>query len=317
MKQGFVSVVVPVYNGASYLSATVESILTQDFEDFELLLIDDGSSDDSITIIRELAEMDSRIKPYFKDNGGVANARNFGIDHAEGEFIAFCDQDDLWLPEKLSKQMPLFQNEVVGLVYSGTVIQHENYGKTAKPGFEKKYRGSIFEQLITGNVVPSCTVVVRKRLLDQVGRFDDDRALMGVDDWHLWLKLSMVCQFDYVPDHLATHIFHGDNYSLNDEKMHAAELLCLSKIQQEESIQGIEVQWSSIISSLHARYALSYLNSADFRLAGKAFSDASRAQFSFKTALYAALLSHTPISLLRWLQSRKRRNMKETRSRDR
>jgi glycosyltransferase involved in cell wall biosynthesis len=123
-----VSIVIPVYNGAEYIEKTVDSILSQQYSNFELLLVNDGSSDSSKEIIDALVIRDARVKTFHKENGGVAAARNYGIDKAEGKLIAFCDQDDLWLPSKLSKQIPLFDNEQVGLVYCGAIAQYHRVG---------------------------------------------------------------------------------------------------------------------------------------------------------------------------------------------
>ena len=135
----------------------------------EILLIDDGSSDDSKVVMKKLAAGQPKVKPFFKSNGGVASARNFGLERARGEFVAFCDQDDLWMPAKLSKQVPLFDNRRVGLVYCGTVVQHKSYEKVSKSNLAKKHRGHVFKHLIVENVVPSCAVVARKCLLEEVG----------------------------------------------------------------------------------------------------------------------------------------------------
>jgi glycosyltransferase involved in cell wall biosynthesis len=266
-----VSVVVPVYNGEQYLEKTVESILNQDYQNIELILVDDGSSDNSATLMKQLAEQDTRIKPFYNKNGGVAYARNFGIEQAQAEFIAFCDQDDLWLPTKLSKQIPLFKNAEVGVVYCGAVADYVLYNKQVKHSLKNKHRGNVFSKLVLSNVITCCTAVVRKNYLDEVGGFDADRALMGVDDWHLWLKMALVCQCDFVNEHLAVHVFHGDNYSSNDQKMHEAEIVCLDKIEHFSKQYQESADWPAIKQSLHIRYAKSYIHSGLYQLAGHTF----------------------------------------------
>ena len=180
MSQTLVSVVVPVYNGAEYLEKTVESILAQDYQNIELILVDDGSKDDSKQLITKLAKLDLRIKPFFNTNGGVAYARNFGIKQSQGDFIAFCDQDDLWLPTKLSKQIPLFDNDNVGLVYCGAIADYVLYEKQSKPNFEGKQKGHVFEHLVQLNMLTCCTAVARKKHLSQVDGFDDDLSLIHI-----------------------------------------------------------------------------------------------------------------------------------------
>jgi len=301
-----VSVVVPVYNGAQYLEKTVASILSQDYQSIELILVDDGSSDNSVELIKTLVLKDSRIKPFYNENGGVACARNFGITQAQGEFIAFCDQDDLWLPTKISKQIPLFDNANVGLVYCGAIADYLLHNKQSKPSFENKHKGNVFEQLVQLNMLTCCTAVARKSFLHQVNGFDDDRALMGVDDWHLWLKLAMVCEFDYVAEHLAVHVFHGDNYSLNDEKMHEAELVCLNKIALIAAKHNISADWSLIKYNLHVRYAKSYIFSGLYNLAGDTFMRAHKEKSNMMTCAKGLLFKLIPNFIWQALQKTKR-----------
>ncbi|SEL70724.1 Glycosyl transferase family 2 [Colwellia chukchiensis] len=302
-----ISVVVPVYNGAKYLSKTVESILAQDHQALELLLINDGSSDHSQALIESLAAQDPRVKAYSKANGGVANARNYGIKKAQGDFIAFCDQDDLWLPSKLSKQLPLFANDKVGLVYTGAIADYVLYNKQSKPSFEHKHRGDVFAQLIQQNMFTCCTAMARKSVIEHVGGFDDDLALMGVDDWHLWLKLSLVCEFDFVAEHLAIHVFHGDNYSLNDQKMHEAEIVCLDKIADIATSHGKTANWPLIKQQLHVRYAKSYIFSGLYSLAGDTYLRAHRTEKNMSYRLKGWLLKLIPNLAWQLMQKTKRK----------
>jgi glycosyltransferase involved in cell wall biosynthesis len=301
-----VSIVVPVYNGEKYLKKTIESILQQTYSNFELLLINDGSRDSSAKLIDALVATDKRIEGFSKENGGVANARNYGVSLAKGELIAFCDQDDLWLPDKLEKQLPLFENPNVGLVYCGAVVEALLYGKTSKGSLANKQRGYVFDQLVQLNMLTCCTAVVRKKDLLKAGGFDDDLALMGVDDWHLWLKMSLICEFDFVPEHLAVHVFHGDNYSSNDEKMHQAELVCLAKIKEFATQFDKTAQWANIIQNLHIRYAQSYVSAGLFNLAGDTFI---RAHQTRKNSLFwtkGYMLKLVPDFVWKKLQNAKR-----------
>lgn len=310
MSEILVSIVVPVYNGEKYLKKTIESILEQTYSSFELLLINDGSSDASAKLIDTLVTTDSRIKGFTKENGGVANARNHGVLLAKGELIAFCDQDDLWLPDKLEKQIPLFDNPNVGLVYCGAIVEAVLYGNTSKGSLANKQRGYVFDQLVQLNMLTCCTAVVRKKHLLKAGGFDDDLDLMGVDDWHLWLKMSLICEFDFVAEHLAVHVFHGDNYSSNDEKMHEAELVCLAKIKEIAAQFDRTAQWADIIQNLHVRYAQSYVSAGLFNLAGNTFIRAhqTRKNRLFWTKGY--MLKLVPNFVWKSLQNAKRASAK-------
>ncbi len=307
MKKGMVSIIVPVYNGAQYIEETVNTLLAQTYPIFEILLINDGSSDDSASVIDALAAAHDCIRVFHKVNGGVANARNFGLEKAEGELVAFCDQDDLWLEEKLEKQIPLFANDDVALVYCGAKTRYELYDKTRSPGFKGKKRGRVFDQMIQQNMLTCCTAVARKSAIQEVGGFDDDRQLMGVDDWHLWIKLSAFFEVDFVAENLAVHVFHGDNYSLNDQKMHDAELVCLQKIQALSYTASENVDWRKIEHDLHMKYAKSYVFSGDFELAKNTYFDAHRSMKDPQAMWRGIALSVIPHRLLATMQSFKRR----------
>lgn len=301
-----VSVVIPVYNGSQYLKKTIDSILAQDYQTFEIILVNDGSTDNSAELIESLSENTNKIKLYNKENGGVAAARNYGIDRAKGDFIAFCDQDDLWLPEKLTKQMPLFQNNSVGLVYSGAIADYVELNKQDKPSFDNKYRGDVFDQLIQVNMFTCCTAIARKDLLQETEAFDGDRELMGVDDWLAWLKMSLVCEFDFVPEHLAIHVFHGDNYSSNEEKMHKAELVCLQKIEPLAKKSNKKVDWQEIKQNLHIRYANTYIYNGLFNLAGETFLQAAQLKNNRKLAAKGRLFKSVPNFIWQLMQKTKR-----------
>jgi len=306
MTTPLVSIIVPVYNGEEYLQETIHSILSQDYQNIELLLINDGSSDGSEKLIKAIAENESKIRYYSKENGGVACARNYGIDKAQGDLIAFCDQDDLWLPTKLSKQVPLFGNPKVGLVYTGAVARYVEQNKDVSPDFSDKERGHVFDRLVEENMFTCCTVVARKSLIKDAGGLDDDRALMGVDDWHLWLKLALVSEFDYVEEHLAIHVFHGDNYSLNNEKMHKAELVCLEKIEEFSKIHNKSANWNDIKYRLHIRYAGCHIYTGLFNKASEAYFAAYQCHKDTTLFFKAYFFKLMPNIVLNSLQKAKR-----------
>jgi len=308
MQAPIVSIIVPVYNGIKYISNTLDTLLAQSFKSFEVLLINDGSTDTSLAFIQQLAEKDNRIRVLDKVNGGIANARNYGINLAQGEFIAFCDQDDFWEPNKLQKQIPLFSNDSVGLVYS-LITKEVTYPFRSKIVIEAQNgRGSVFNSLIRENLVPTCSVIVRKGIIVKVGGFNEKRDLMGVDDWDVWLRVSLVADFDFVPGALATHIYHGENYSLNNLAMHNAELFCLQELQEFVHINELtlNVNWKLIESYVHIKYYSDYMNDGLFNLAKKALYDANALQFNLSILLKYNLLSVIPNALLHQLQKFKR-----------
>ena len=302
-----VSVIIPVYNGSECLEATVKTILEQTYSAVEIVLINDGSSDNSEQLIKALSEEHENIVALSKENGGGASARNYGLERANGEFVAFCDQDDFWLPTKLEEQIPLFANANTALVYCGSIARYTTLNRDVTPGFEHQFRGQLFHKLVYENMFTCCTVVARKDAVLAVGGFDSERTLMGVDDWHLWLKMAREYEFDFVEKHLAIHVFHGSNYSSNEEKMHAAELVCIEKIKATMHGKFDEVDWPRVYANIHQKYAASYLHNSEYRLASQALKSAHENNASSKLWLKSVLLGFTPEVILSFMHSVKRK----------
>ena len=298
------SVIVAVYNGAKTLTQTIESILSQTYDNFELLLIDDGSTDESKNLIEKYLE-DERVKYFKKQNGGVASARNFGIARATGEVIGYCDQDDQWLPQKLEKQIPLFSDPDVGLVYSWVDIDRHGKRECSTPEFE----GECFEALLNRNFVSCCTAMVRRTVLNQVNGLDESRELHGVDDRHLWLKVARISKLAVAKTPLAIYFIHGENYSLDNKKMLIADLSCIEKIA---SIEDLTPREKSLCKNAkynaYKHYANNFLYRNSPQLSASCFLSAWKVKpWHLESLVAASLLSVMPSNLLIKLKQTKNR----------
>ena len=304
-----VSVIIPFYNGEKHINETVQSILKQTFTNFELLIVNDGSATSSNQCLSNLSNLDSRIKVYNKVNGGVACARQFGINQATSDLIAFCDQDDLWLPTKLEKQVPLFTNPDVGLIFCGAIEDHITESRKVKLPFYETFRGNIFESLLQRNEIVSCTAVARKNLLLKVDAFDPDRNLMGVDDWLAWLKLSLFCKVDFVNEYLAIHVFHGTNYSSNELSMYKAERICLQKIKEFTRSEKLysHFNYDQVELNIHSRYAESLIYTGEYKNGGRAYFRMFKIKPNLKVLLKSVFFYVTPKKLLQFIQKTKRK----------
>ena len=239
MNQLKASVIVAMYNGEATVEKTLISLLAQSYENFEIIIVDDGSTDSSKDVVDKYID-NPRVRYVFKENGGVAAARNVGIEHAVGDIVGFCDQDDLWKPNKLEMQMKMFeQHPDVGVVYSWIEVDRNGDFSISKPCFE----GDCFEALLMQNFISCCTGMARRNLLLQIGGFDESRELHGVDDRHVWLRLARITRFGVVNEPLATYVIHGANYSLNEAKMLTADLICISKISSISDLSAQEKAW--------------------------------------------------------------------------
>ena len=189
--QTAVSVIIPVYNSENYLSACIESILTQDFEDFELLLIDDGSSDSSPVICDQFAQKDARVKVFHKENGGICEARNFGMEHATGEYIAFSDHDDLVLPGFLKENYLAAAESCADIVKFGRkelwVQGEENLLGNVRQFEERmmthaELSDAFFDLRLSGAMNCVWDAFFRKDFLVNHGIYFDTRYLKGGED---------------------------------------------------------------------------------------------------------------------------------------
>jgi len=180
-----VTVIIPTYNRGWILKEAIDSVLSQDFEDFELIVVDDGSTDNTRDILDGYA---CDIIVLRQDNRGVSAARNAGIASASGRFIAFLDSDDLWLPGKLASQVDFFNSNPEALICQTEELWIRN-GKRVNPkNRHKKFSGMIFKHSLPLCIVSPSAVMLKKSLLNKTGVFDE--SLPACEDYDLWLRIS-------------------------------------------------------------------------------------------------------------------------------
>lgn len=192
-----VSVIIPTFNSAHLVGQAIKSVLEQTYSDFELIVVDDGSKDKTGEV---LASFGDRIRVITQENKGVAVARNVGIENATGEYIAFLDADDVWLPSKLDLQVKLLQqNPEVSIIYGDAYMADEN-GQIFN-SIIARHRGRILATLLQKNVVGNPSLVIlRKACFSEVGLFDPQ--FKTLEDWDMWLRLATRFQFGFVPQPL-------------------------------------------------------------------------------------------------------------------
>ena len=191
------------------LTEAIDSVLNQTFKDFELIVVDNYSSDNTESVVKSYA--DDRVR-YFKNQnkGFIGVNRNYGIKKSRGEYIAFLDDDDLWLPEKLERQVKLLDsNKELGLVYSDCYVI-DSSGDLRKGTYfvsRKPVRGNAFSELFQRNPIPMLTVVIRKEVFDKVGGFNP-RYKISLD-YDLWLRIAEYYPVDFVEQPLAKFRVHS------------------------------------------------------------------------------------------------------------
>jgi len=182
-----VSVIIPTYNRSHLLGEAISSVLAQDFRYFELIVVDDGSTDDTQHLLKSY----QNIQVVRQDHYGVSAARNAGIARASGQLLAFLDSDDLWLPKKLSTQVAFFKQHPNALICQTEEIWMKNGRRVNPKKRHKKHSGMIFEACLELCLVSPSAVMIERTLLDQVGCFDE--KLPACEDYELWLRIG--CRF--------------------------------------------------------------------------------------------------------------------------
>jgi glycosyltransferase involved in cell wall biosynthesis len=195
MMEELVSVIIPAYNMARFLPQAVESVLAQSYANWEVQIIDDGSKDNTPEVVQQWGG-NPRIRVHRQVNGGLSHARNQGIALTRGNYLALLDADDIWEPNKLALQMPLFREQPkVGVVYSD-YSRMDAEGKPLPNGPTEMHRGKVSGALLIENFVPASTAVVRRECFERCGGFDV--ALRTGEDYEMWLRLSAHFEFDFI-----------------------------------------------------------------------------------------------------------------------
>jgi glycosyltransferase involved in cell wall biosynthesis len=207
-----VSVILPVYNRAGWVARAVESVLSQTYRHIELLVIDDGSTDDTRRVLESFSP---RVTILKQAHAGAETARNLGLERARGEFVAFIDSDDIWYADRLSSQLPLFRREEVGLVFGNAVLT--DYRQTPPRRLSQTIfdavrpaRGRVTEELTRGCFVPFSSVLARRRCFEEAGGFRPGRVAA---DYLKWVEMSARCEFDYVPGPVFEYAIHPGGIS--------------------------------------------------------------------------------------------------------
>jgi len=244
-----VSVIVPTYNRAKLIHETLDSILIQSYINFELIIIDDGSTDNTEDVVMKYA--DKRIY-YIKTNnwGGPAKPRNIGIKKAKGEFIAFCDDDDIWKPKKLEISVKYLLKYSVDIVYHDLYYLRENGLRTFLNGKNKtrKLDHSIKNDLLfNGNGINNSSVVVKKKALYDIGLITEDKNKISWEDYHTWIKLAEnKCNFKQIPHCLGYYRIGNNKISFDAQVVRNHENIIL---HYSNDIDSKDIWWINYIEA--------------------------------------------------------------------
>jgi glycosyltransferase involved in cell wall biosynthesis len=219
-----VSVLLPVFNRAGWVGRAIESVLAQTHPAVELIVVDDGSTDETPAVIRGFSD---KVRMLRQPNLGPYAARNLALGHARGDLVAFMDSDDRWHPDKLARQLPLLARPAVGLVYADAALV-EGGPDAARPLGRSAFantlpaRGRVLEAFVRGNFVPTCTVLARRQCLEEIGGFESGSRLSA--DYLAWYRIARRHELDYVAAPLADYTVHAGGISHDLGKALAARI---------------------------------------------------------------------------------------------
>lgn len=233
-----VSVIVATYNRAELIPHAINSILRQSYAHLELVIVSDGSTDNTDSVVASFS--DPRIRFISQQHTGLpAAARNRGIAQARGGYIAFCDDDDLWLPDKLKKQVAFMDlRPDVGLCFGyAAMFGDTQYRGVTSHLFKRKVAIMTFEELFLASAIPCLTVMVRRQCLEDVGTFDEDPEYrLAAEDYDLWLRISKTYKVACIPEILGEYRVHRANISKDHVVTCMKYLKVIEKIVSKEII---------------------------------------------------------------------------------
>lgn len=273
MNIGLVSVIVPVYNRENYVSEALESILGQTYQNIEIMAVNDGSTDNSLAILKEYQnKYPNKVFVIDQENQGQTRARNNAISQSKGEYIAFLDSDDLWMPEKLEKQLPLFDSNV-GLVYCG-IHNIDETGKIIDTELcHPELRGNIYNKLLIRNRMTGGTVVIRRDAINRVGMFDVE--FPAAENWDLWLRISKLYSVDYVNEALVKYRKHSGNMSQDRMLMlNIIKKILAKHCNEKPSTQEEKAAYSKAHANYAYRMGIYFISERDYRSARRYFREA-------------------------------------------
>jgi glycosyltransferase involved in cell wall biosynthesis len=221
-----VSVITPLYNSAAFVEKTLDSLLAQTYTNWESILVDDGSTDDTARVVRPYLE-DPRFKYFRQSNAGIAAARNAGILASSGEWVCLLDHDDRWLPSKLEKQLDYAHAHGCDITCTDAFIVEGSTRWLYSRGFAEVAaeasrapddpRVDAFGLLIRVNFICTCSVMLRRSLFDERGLLDTDSV--PADDYEMWLRCMPEAKLGFVVEPLVEYFRHGGNYSRDEVRM--------------------------------------------------------------------------------------------------
>ena len=297
-----VSIVVPAYNCADYVEETFKSVVSQDFTNWEIIFVNDGSTDSTAEVLATLAKQDSRVVVVHQENGRQGKARNHGISLAKAEWIAFLDADDLWPINKLSSQLKTTEESQADLSFTNGYICLNNQMDLREHRFgveDKLFEGDQgVQQFHAQNRVPTSSVMAKKSAISVVGGFPEAREVQNCEDYLLWTRLlAEGFKLRGISEPLLFYRVHPESSTGQEINLLfplVRALMCMPGSHREPLKHHLEKSFIRLISMLNERGRIKELDTLAFSVPGKIYPGGKaillKLAWYFSTRIYLSLI---------------------------
>lgn len=288
-KEPKVSVIIPTYNRKDYVTEAIDSVIAQTYKDFEIIVVDDGSTDGTGKMLKE--KYGDKIRYFFKENGGCASARNYGIRMSQGKYVAFLDSDDKYLPEKLEDQVGILeQNNGIGFVYSDSYVlggKKQILLESVRPD----QNGSVAYALFMLTYMTNSTVIVRRESFAMSGYYDENMRYN--EDTDFFLRLSLYCSAHYLKKPTLQYRIHEHGKSSNRSKLLEAVYFSSDKFltQNPEFRRKIGRMADKRLGQIKLDLSMEYVVARNFPKALQELKLSSNHYPSFRKKIYLWIIS--------------------------
>lgn len=208
-----VSAIIPTHNRANIISFAIDSLLNQTYPNVEIIIVDDGSTDNTEALIKR--KYAGKVNYIYQPRSERSRARNRGVEAASGEYIQFLDSDDTVYPKKIERQVEVFEskknNKYLGMVYSWGYFFFLATGQ--RRPWKSTFQGKIFKEWLSGNFIPPHALLIKKSCIEEAGGFDENISFL--EDWDLWLRIAKKYEVTYIDEYLWDYVMSGNNLGIN------------------------------------------------------------------------------------------------------
>ncbi|MET4083632.1 teichuronic acid biosynthesis glycosyltransferase TuaG [Pedobacter sp. UYP30] len=261
MDKDLISIIMPAYNAAQFITQSIKSVINQTYKNWELIIVDDGSADKTAEIIKAFSNSDIRIKYFYQKNGKQGKARNLGIKNSIGNYIAFLDADDTWTSDKLAVQHEILsKNENIDLIFSQGYNLKNDEISNLNVTIKALWNINNIDEFIKHNQIPILSVLVKKKAIESVNYFNETKNIQNAEDYHLWLKLIIAnYTFKSIEDRLFYYRIHTNQSTFESKNLEEPIFYVYKDIFESYNTQQVrqplfnKIKWLIFNNKFHSR----------------------------------------------------------------